>query len=113
MRQHNDRLQIRVDAKLKRRADKIFTKLGLDTASAIRLFLTQTVIQNGLPFGLMNLDASPETCTNKVTRELLVSDGRAYELWRTQQTCALASPRSAKAALQPPKTPKLAHPTHS
>jgi len=94
----DDRLQIRLDSHLKRQAEQVFSTLGMDLTTAVRLFLKQAVIQNGLPFGMMNLDADPDTCTNQVTRELLISDGHAYEVLRTQQTCALASP-AARARL--------------
>jgi addiction module RelB/DinJ family antitoxin len=45
-------LQIRVDTELKREAEHLFTDLGIDTPSAVRMFLKQAVIQNGFPFAL-------------------------------------------------------------
>jgi DNA-damage-inducible protein J len=46
----NSTIQIRVDEDLKKKADSLFTELGIDTASAIRLFLTQAVMRNEIPF---------------------------------------------------------------
>lgn len=43
-------INIRVDAKLKKDASKTFASLGLDTSSAIKMFLTQVVKENGMPF---------------------------------------------------------------
>lgn len=43
-------IQTRVDTKLKEQADFLFSSIGLDTTSAIRLFLTQSVIQKKIPF---------------------------------------------------------------
>ncbi len=43
-------IQVRVDSELKQQADQLFDDLGLDTTSAIRLFLKQAVICEGLPF---------------------------------------------------------------
>ena len=40
----------RIDPKLQRSAERIFTKLGISTTEAIRLFLKQVELHNGLPF---------------------------------------------------------------
>ena len=45
-------IQIRVDQKLKRDADLIFEDLGLDTTTAIRLFLKKVVMSKSIPFEL-------------------------------------------------------------
>ena len=43
-------IHARIDPKLKRSADRVFSKLGITTTEAIRLFLTQVELHNGLPF---------------------------------------------------------------
>ena len=43
-------IQVRVDDDLKRKSDILFKDLGTDTTSAIRMFLTQAVANNGFPF---------------------------------------------------------------
>lgn len=43
-------IQVRVDDELKRKSDMLFRDLGTDTTSAIRMFLTQAVANNGFPF---------------------------------------------------------------
>lgn len=45
-------LQIRVDDALKADADRLFASIGLDTSSAVRLFLKQSVMWGGIPFEL-------------------------------------------------------------
>ena len=45
-------IQVRVDDELKQRADALFADIGLDTSSAIRLFLKQSLNCNGIPFSL-------------------------------------------------------------
>jgi DNA-damage-inducible protein J len=45
-------LQVRIDAELKHEAEQLFSDLGLDTPSAVRIFLKQAVVQNGFPFSL-------------------------------------------------------------
>lgn len=43
-------IQVRVDDDLKRKSDMLFKDLGTDTTTAIRMFLTQAVANNGFPF---------------------------------------------------------------
>lgn len=43
-------IQVRVDDELKLKSDNLFKDLGTDTTSAIRMFLTQAVANNGFPF---------------------------------------------------------------
>lgn len=43
-------LNIRIEENLKAKANKTFSKLGLDMSSAVKLFLAQSVKENGLPF---------------------------------------------------------------
>ncbi|RDU24589.1 type II toxin-antitoxin system RelB/DinJ family antitoxin [Anaerosacchariphilus polymeriproducens] len=43
-------IQVRVDDDLKTKSDALFKELGTDTTSAIRMFLTQAVANNGFPF---------------------------------------------------------------
>lgn len=42
-------IQIRVDDELKMKSDQLFKDLGTDTTTAIRMFLTQAVANNGFP----------------------------------------------------------------
>ena len=49
-------LQIRLDADLRRDADKLFSAAGLDLSSAVRLFLRQSVIRQRLPFEVIGAD---------------------------------------------------------
>jgi addiction module RelB/DinJ family antitoxin len=43
-------LQVRVDDTLKAAADGVFSNLGLDTSTAVRMFLVSAVEARGLPF---------------------------------------------------------------
>jgi DNA-damage-inducible protein J len=43
-------LQIRVDQGLKADAERLFVEMGLDTPTAVRMFLKQAVINRSLPF---------------------------------------------------------------
>ena len=52
-------IQIRVDDELKRKSDALFRELGTDTTSAVRIFLTQAVANNGFPFEIRKPAADP------------------------------------------------------
>ena len=43
-------LQISISDDLKAQADNLFASLGFDTSTAVRIFLTAAVENNGLPF---------------------------------------------------------------
>lgn len=51
-------LQIRIDDTLKKQADMLFTSLGLDTSTAIRIFLNASVENAGIPFSVQHRDVS-------------------------------------------------------
>ena len=48
----NGLLQLRVDDNLKREATEIYSQLGLDLLTAIRMFLTRSVQVRGIPFSM-------------------------------------------------------------
>lgn len=52
-------IQVRVDDELKNKSDQLFKELGTDTTSAIRMFLTQAVANNGFPFEIKRVERNP------------------------------------------------------
>ena len=62
-------LQLRVDDSLKAKADALFSSLGLDTSTAVRIFLASSIENNGLPFAVRH-NAEP------LSLETAVSDSR-------------------------------------
>ncbi|MBR1797257.1 MAG: type II toxin-antitoxin system RelB/DinJ family antitoxin [Clostridiales bacterium] len=52
-------IQVRVDDELKTKSDALFKDLGTDTTTAIRMFLTQAVANNGFPFEIKRKESSP------------------------------------------------------
>ena len=52
-------IQVRVDDELKANADILFKDLGMDTTTAIRMFLTQAVMNNGFPFEIKRIAPNP------------------------------------------------------
>ena len=47
-------LQIRIDDVLKQEADALFASLGLDTTTAVRIFLNAAVENAGIPFSVQH-----------------------------------------------------------
>ena len=54
-------LQIRVDDTLKKSSDSLFAGLGLDTPTAVRIFLTAAQEYRGFPFALRKRGETAET----------------------------------------------------
>lgn len=52
-------LQIRVDDTLKQDADALFSSLGLDTTTAVRMFLNAAVEYEGIPFPIQHRTLPP------------------------------------------------------
>lgn len=52
-------IQVRVDDELKLKSDRLFKDLGTDTTTAIRIFLTQAVANNGFPFEIKKAGHNP------------------------------------------------------
>ena len=52
-------LQIRLDDGLKKEADELFSSLGLDTTTAVRIFLNAAVENAGIPFSIQHKSLSP------------------------------------------------------
>lgn len=70
----NSVVQIRVEDSVKKDADALFDELGLDTPTAIRMFLKQSIKLQGLPFDVCL--KTPNTATilaleeaNKISKD--------------------------------------------
>jgi len=46
-------LQVRIDEKMKKAAKKVFSAVGLDMSSAIKVYFRQVVITQSIPFPLL------------------------------------------------------------
>ena len=44
------RLDISIDPVIKKKVNKLYSKMGLSLSSAVKLFFTQSLNDNGLPF---------------------------------------------------------------
>ena len=65
----NTTLQTRIDGKLKRKAKKALESMGLDLSSGIKLFLTQVVRTQSIPFEMFTADNLPEKTKKLMMRE--------------------------------------------
>ncbi len=74
-------IQIRVEDDRKTKSDALFRALGTDTTSAIRMFLTQAVANNGFPFELKKKTANPyvSLTEDEVLKKLETSRQHAAE----------------------------------
>ena len=58
---HSSLIQVRVDDDIKRKADSLFSDLGLDTPTAIRIFLNHSIRREGMPFAVERPQPNAET----------------------------------------------------
>lgn len=65
----------RVEPELKRNAEDILDRLGVNTTDAITMFLNQVVLQQGMPFEVR----IPNAKTRAAIRELEAGGGERFE----------------------------------
>jgi DNA-damage-inducible protein J len=53
-------IQVRVDNNTKTAVDSLFSSLGLDTSTAVRMFLAASLENNGLPFIVKHRPPKPD-----------------------------------------------------
>lgn len=61
-------IQVRIDDKLKESADALFSSLGLDTSTAIRMFLMASMENGGIPFPVAHRHGCDIAITQAVER---------------------------------------------
>ncbi|HAI98807.1 TPA: type II toxin-antitoxin system antitoxin, RelB/DinJ family [Candidatus Peribacteria bacterium] len=62
-------IQVRTDNKLKKDAQKVLESIGLDMSSAIKLYLHQIVITQGIPFPLRTVNGFTVEQERRMIRE--------------------------------------------
>lgn len=69
-----DSIHVRIDAALKRTAEKILNDLGLSHSQTIAMFYKQIIFCNGLPFDVKipNNETHESVVMNDITRQRLV-----------------------------------------
>lgn len=73
-------LQIRIDAKTKNAAQKAFRSMGLDMSSGVKLYLTQVMHTNTIPFPVMSADYWPREKKLQIIKEAkwAIKHGKSY-----------------------------------
>lgn len=66
-------LQVRVEDSLKDEAAQVFEELGIDTSTAVRMFLKRVIMENGIPFR-MTLPKTPYNADRGYRAMLEISD---------------------------------------
>lgn len=76
-------LNIRIDENLKKRAEVLFSDLGLNMSSAITVFLKSAVDYNGIPFEIKKTERSLTISDAEllaVSNEFVVKNKEAYKV---------------------------------
>lgn len=68
-------INARVEPALKASAEKIFRALGMNTTDAISIFLSQVVLNKGLPFDVR----IPNKTTRRAIKEVMEGKGKRYK----------------------------------
>ena len=68
-------IQVRIEDDLKKKADALFKELGTDTTSAVRMFLTQAIAYEGIPFEIRkyNRNSLPALTEDEIIEKLALS----------------------------------------
>jgi addiction module RelB/DinJ family antitoxin len=65
-----DAMYMRIDASLKAQAEEILSRLGMSPSDAVNIFLSQVVLNNGLPFEVKIPKPSKEEALAQLMSEL-------------------------------------------
>lgn len=71
-------VNVRIEKKTKVQATKTLAKLGLDMSSAVKLFLTQVIKEDGLPFTPTNNPAAIRARWDREVTDAL-KNGKRYK----------------------------------
>lgn len=69
-----DRIQARIEPGLKRAAEAIFSKIGISSGEAIRMFYSQVKLRGGIPFDVL----IPNKHTIEAIEELDAGKGKRF-----------------------------------
>ena len=92
-------IQIRVDDDLKDNVDALFTSLGLDTSTAVRMFSVAAMMEKGLPFDVKQranirkitfFDDGEETLQKSMAQQEAGTPGYSLDEFYTHMKRAIA-----------------------
>jgi len=64
-------IQVRVDDNVKARADSLFGSLGLDTSTAVRMFLFIALENKGIPFAIKHTETTTPVKAGVISRSAM------------------------------------------
>jgi DNA-damage-inducible protein J len=85
----------RIEPELKDRASSVLAECGLNLSDAIRLFLRQVVVQQGLPFEVRTPNAVTVAAMNEARAIGQARFGNAQELFNDLEKAGAAKTRKA------------------
>ena len=71
----DDRIQARIEPGLKKAAEAIFSKIGISSGEAIRMFYSQVTLRGGIPFDVR----IPNEATIEAMEELEAGKGESFK----------------------------------
>lgn len=69
----NTTLQLRIDQKTKSSAQRIIKSMGLDLSSAIKVFLTQVIIEKSIPFPIRTVNGFTSEYEKSLIKEAAIA----------------------------------------
>lgn len=72
----NTSMNIRMDAEVKKRAEILFSEIGMNMTTAINIFLKQAIRENGIPFELKINQPNTETMEAISEGEKIIKEGK-------------------------------------
>ena len=77
----NSTIQIRIDKKMKKDADKTLKEMGLDMSSGIKLFLNQVICRQCLPFRVLTENGYTPEYEERMIKEgdYALKHGKSYK----------------------------------
>ena len=73
----NTSMNIRMDTEVKRKAEAIFSEIGMNMTTAINIFLKQAIRENGIPFELKINQPNYDTLEAINEGEKIIKEGKA------------------------------------
>ena len=82
-------IQVRIDDTTKTAAELLFNSLGLDTSTAVRMFISSALDHNGLPFEVKKAMSIRNNSDSKFSNEYV---SKMREMWRDPDPTFMEQP---------------------
>jgi addiction module RelB/DinJ family antitoxin len=82
-------IQIRIDDATKTAADILFNSLGLDTSTAVRMFISSALYHNGLPFEVRKAKPTGNVYEGKFSNEYVA---KLQDMWKDPDPTFIEQP---------------------